>query len=61
MLTIQRYSKPYTAMIMLAACLPLQAIATEIATNMRLSFNEIAIMSRTTSVSVDGVDILTSC
>lgn len=59
MLTIQRYSKPYTAMIVLAACLPLQAIATEIATNMRLSFNEIAIISRTTSVSVDGADITT--
>lgn len=57
MLTIQRYRNPYTAMLVLAACLPLQAIATEIATNMRLSFNEIAILNRTTTVTEDGVDI----
>lgn len=57
MLTMQRYAKPSAVIIALAACLPLQALASEIATNMRLTFNEIAIMSRTTSVSVDGVDI----
>lgn len=59
MLTLQRYAKPSAAIIVLAACLPFQALATEIATNMRLNFNEIAIMNRTTSVSVDGVDITT--
>lgn len=40
MLTLQRYSKPYTAMIVAAACLPLQAFATEIATNILYTFNE---------------------
>jgi hypothetical protein len=59
MLTMQRHTQPSAAMILLMACLPLQASASEIATNMRLSFNEIAIISRTTSVSVDGADITT--
>lgn len=59
MLTMQRYTQSSAAMILLMACLPLQANASEIATNMRLTFNEIAMMNRTTSVSADGADITT--